>query len=63
MTFDARSANISSDSMIGMAERFRSYDWPSTALGSRESWPESLRLILDVCFSSQFPIAAGGGQT
>lgn len=44
-----------------MAERMRSYDWQSTSLGSPLSWPESLRLVLGVCFDSQFPIAVWWG--
>ncbi|WP_194713345.1 hybrid sensor histidine kinase/response regulator [Noviherbaspirillum soli] len=61
MTSELHSSNGSSADAVSMAERFRSHDWPSTPLGPQESWPESLRLILDVCFSSQFPIAVWWG--
>ncbi|MDB5823296.1 MAG: hypothetical protein JWR21_2000 [Herminiimonas sp.] len=44
-----------------MTERFRSFDWSTTSLGPLHLWPESLRLVLDVCFSSQFPIAVWWG--
>lgn len=45
-----------------MAERMRSFDWESTSLGSPSSWPESLRLVLGVCFDSHFPIAVWWGS-
>jgi signal transduction histidine kinase/ActR/RegA family two-component response regulator len=54
-------ASLSLAATGGMAKRFRSHDWLATSLGPREFWPESLRLILDVCFSSQFPIAVWWG--
>ncbi|MDB5758309.1 MAG: hypothetical protein JWM30_1598 [Burkholderia sp.] len=61
MAPDSIKAIVSSTESGDMAERFRSHDWASTPLGPRASWPESLRLILDVCFSSHFPIAVWWG--
>jgi signal transduction histidine kinase/PAS domain-containing protein/ActR/RegA family two-component response regulator len=31
-------------------------DWAATALGPREGWPQSLRLAVDLCQSSRFPM-------
>ena len=44
-----------------MVERLRSHDWQSSALGAPSSWPESLRVVLGVCFDSHFPIAVWWG--
>jgi len=44
-----------------MAERMRSHDWQSTSLGTPSSWPESLQLVLGICFDSHFPIAVWWG--
>ena len=44
-----------------MADRLRSFDWPSTTLGAPRDWPESLRLMLGVCFDSHFPMAVWWG--
>jgi len=39
----------------------RSKDWTSTALGHPSTWPETLRLQLNICFESAFPIAVWWG--
>jgi hypothetical protein len=39
----------------------RSTDWASTPLGHPSTWPEVLRLQLNVCFESAFPIAIWWG--
>jgi signal transduction histidine kinase len=39
----------------------RSMDWSSTALGRPSTWPEALRLQLNICFESAFPIAVWWG--
>jgi len=44
-----------------MVTRLRSTDWLSTGLGDPATWPEALRLQLNVCFESQFPIAVWWG--
>ena len=44
-----------------MAERLRAFDWQSTTLGPPSAWPQSLRLVLGVCFASHFPIAVWWG--
>jgi signal transduction histidine kinase/CheY-like chemotaxis protein len=39
----------------------RSTDWSSTALGDPSIWPDTLRLQLNICFESAFPIAIWWG--
>ena len=36
-------------------------DWSSTSLGPPSTWPEALRLQLNICFESAFPIAVWWG--
>ncbi|WP_426174876.1 ATP-binding protein [Massilia sp. TWR1-2-2] len=44
--------------MVGL---LRSTDWSRSSLGMPGTWPETLRLQLNVCFDSQFPIAIWWG--
>ena len=44
-----------------MVSLLRSTDWAATSLGAPSSWPESLRITLNVCFDSHFPIAVWWG--
>ncbi|MDB5935199.1 MAG: hypothetical protein JWQ01_2543 [Massilia sp.] len=44
-----------------MVALLRNTDWSQSSLGAPDSWPESLRLQLNVCFDSQFPIAIWWG--
>jgi PAS domain S-box-containing protein len=44
-----------------MRDRVNQFDWKATALGARESWPQSLRLIVDTILSSEFPMAVRWG--
>ena len=39
-----------------MGERMRAFDWSQTALGSAESWPQSLRTAVSICLNSRFPM-------
>jgi signal transduction histidine kinase/ActR/RegA family two-component response regulator len=39
----------------------RSTDWASTSLGHPSTWPELLRVQLNICFESAFPIAVWWG--
>jgi PAS domain S-box-containing protein len=39
-----------------MAERVEAFDWSQTPLGPRERWPEELRVAVDICLSSRFPM-------
>jgi len=38
-----------------MADAIRAYDWSSTALGSLEHWPSSLKIAVGMMLSSKFP--------
>jgi signal transduction histidine kinase/ActR/RegA family two-component response regulator len=44
-----------------MVAMLRSTDWSQTSLGSPSAWPETLRLQLNICFESAFPIAVWWG--
>ena len=44
-----------------MARRIREMDWSSTALGSSETWPQSLRLSVAMILASSFPMAIRWG--
>lgn len=44
-----------------MVTLLRNTDWSSTPLGPPETWPEALRLQLNICFESAFPIAVWWG--
>jgi signal transduction histidine kinase/DNA-binding response OmpR family regulator len=36
-------------------------DWAATALGPRETWPGRLRLLVDLCLDSEFPVQISWG--
>jgi signal transduction histidine kinase/DNA-binding response OmpR family regulator len=36
-------------------------DWGATALGPRETWPGRLRLLVDLCLDSEFPVQISWG--
>jgi signal transduction histidine kinase len=44
-----------------MINMLRTTDWSSTSLGPPGTWPEALRLQLNICFESAFPIAVWWG--
>src|SRR6266850_211733 len=44
-----------------MARRIREMDWSLTALGSSETWPQSLRLGVAMILASSFPMAIRWG--
>ena len=44
-----------------MVNLLRAKDWAATALGAPSTWPECLRLSLNVCFDSPFAIAVWWG--
>ena len=44
-----------------MVAMLQSMDWSSTSLGPPSTWPEVLRLQLNICFESAFPIAIWWG--
>jgi PAS domain S-box-containing protein len=39
-----------------MLERVRAFDWSATPLGPIEQWPQSLRVAVDICLKSRFPM-------
>ena len=41
---------------MSMQNLIDQFDWSSTAIGPRESWPQSLRTSLSICLASRFPI-------
>ncbi len=44
-----------------MADRMRFHDWSASPLGPPANWPESLRLVLELCLASHFPMAIWWG--
>ena len=36
-------------------------DWSATALGAKEKWPSLLRLLVDLCLDSEFPVQISWG--
>ena len=39
-----------------MAARVRAFDWAGTPLGPIDAWPQSLRIAVDICMHSRFPM-------
>ena len=53
------SAHVASDWLVGgarMGALIRSKDWSKTALGPLATWPSSLRLAVNLCLNSRFPM-------
>ena len=44
-----------------MRSVFHQFDWSATALGPRKSWPVLLRLLVDLCLDSEFPVQISWG--
>jgi signal transduction histidine kinase/DNA-binding response OmpR family regulator len=40
---------------------YEQLDWSATALGPRDSWPALLRLLVDLCLDSEFPVQISWG--
>src|SRR3954469_2177261 len=40
----------------GMAARVRAFNWSSTPLGLMDRWPAELRIAVDICLNSRFPM-------
>jgi signal transduction histidine kinase/DNA-binding response OmpR family regulator len=51
-------ASSTSPSMRSIYEQL---DWSTTALGPRDSWPALLRLLVDLCLDSEFPVQISWG--
>src|SRR5689334_25019456 len=45
-----------------MAQRIRSHDWTSTALGPMYAWPRSLRNAVELMLESRQPVYIGWGR-
>ncbi len=45
-----------------MAARVASFDWAATSLGARETWSQSLKVIVATILASQFPMAVRWGR-
>lgn len=45
-----------------MGDRIRSADWSLTALGTTETWPQSLKTALNICLNSPVPASVIWGE-
>src|SRR5215510_8249211 len=45
-----------------MSKRIRVHDWSRTALGSFETWPQSLKTALKIALNTRYPIWMGWGR-
>jgi CheY-like chemotaxis protein/PAS domain-containing protein len=59
----APSLSASSSATGEMRELLRKTDWSRTALGPMDGWPESLRIAVDICLSSRFPMFLWWGES
>src|ERR1700716_2316369 len=39
-----------------LAGRMRAFDWSKTDLGPPRSWPQNLRIAVNICLTSRFPM-------
>lgn len=44
-----------------MAQRIRAFDWATSPFGSPESWPQSLRTVVELMIASRFPMFVAWG--
>ncbi len=44
-----------------MAEEVARFDWSATPLGPVSGWPEALRISVQLCLNSPFPVTVGWG--
>jgi signal transduction histidine kinase/DNA-binding response OmpR family regulator len=44
-----------------MRSVYEAMDWSATPLGPRDSWPALLRLLVDLCLDSEFPVQVSWG--
>jgi signal transduction histidine kinase/DNA-binding response OmpR family regulator len=45
-----------------MRSIYEQLDWSATPLGPRDSWPALLRLLVDLCLDSEFPVQISWGS-
>src|SRR5215469_10027541 len=46
-----------------MGARIRAFDWPSTAVGPAEHWPEPLKTAVRICVGSRHPMVVWWGKS
>src|SRR5688572_18872887 len=46
-----------------MGEHIRVHDWEATPLGSLQSWPQSLRTLVDLMLNSRHPACVAWGAS
>ncbi|MBL0726446.1 ATP-binding protein [Piscinibacter sp. HJYY11] len=46
-----------------MARRMRAFDWSASDLGQPEHWPQNLRIALNLCLTTRFPMVLWWGQS
>src|SRR4029079_7740881 len=51
-----RTILVSGDDTGQMSARVAAFDWARTPLGPRDAWPAELRIAVDICLSSRFPM-------
>jgi signal transduction histidine kinase/DNA-binding response OmpR family regulator len=51
----------SSATALSMRLVYERLDWSATPLGPRDSWPGLLRLVVDLCLDSEFPVQISWG--
>jgi signal transduction histidine kinase/DNA-binding response OmpR family regulator len=61
--FDVPHDSASNGVTNGAAMRavYDAVDWSATPLGSRDTWPGVLRLLVDLCLDSEFPVQISWG--
>src|SRR4051812_48527756 len=52
----APTSSESANAADEMLARVRAFDWSQTPLGPMSQWPEALRVAVDICLSSRFPM-------
>jgi signal transduction histidine kinase/DNA-binding response OmpR family regulator len=55
------SSGDGSSNGAAMRSIYDQVDWSATALGPRETWPELLRLVVDLCLDAEFPVQISWG--
>src|SRR5215208_264700 len=50
-----------SPTALSMRLVYEQLDWSATPLGPRDSWPGLLRLVVDLCLDSEFPVQISWG--
>jgi len=59
---DSAGFEITSNSTDGMAARIDRMDWSRTPLGPKEKWPATLKMVVDLCVNTRFPMRIWWGR-